>query len=301
MRIKKRAAFVIPAGRSEDDLVDTLSSVLHYSDRARLIVVIDDMSRFGESVDGLQDLSSDIAVLRPPAGLPSNVFGGLWAKTAFAYHWLLERYEPGLVVRLDTDALLIGEGLEASAERAFASDPRLGLLGAYRLGPDGGERDFSQAALQIRATAGVRGLLHPRCRTAVRKYRQLARANGYTDGEHVLAAASILSADAIGAMDRRGWFTKPELAPALMGDDHIISMLTVAAGYQIGDFSGPDDPMALKWIGLPAHPADLLGRGKLVTHSVRSWADLSQADIREIFAAARQPLQAGRQLASPPS
>jgi len=297
MRIKKRVAFVVPAGRLDDDLVDTLSSILHYSDRSRLIVVIDDISRSGASFPSLQYLSSDIVVLQSPAGPPANGLGGLWAKTAFAYHWLLERYEPGLVARMDTDALLIGDGLEAHAERTFARDSRLGLLGAYRLGPDGGQRDFSWAAQQVRATAGVRGLLHPRRRSAVRHYRQLARTHGYTDGEHALGGAYILSAEAISAIDRKGWFTRPELAHVMMGEDHITSMLTVAAGYRIGDFSGPDDPMALKWVGLPCHPLDLLARGKLVTHSVRSWADLSQAELREIFATARQSGETGRQLA----
>jgi len=295
MRINKRVAFVVPAGRSDDDLVDTVTSILHYSDPARLVVVIDDMSRSGASFPNVQELSPDIVVLQPPTGLPSNGFGGLWAKTAFAYHWLLERYQPRLVVRFDSDALLIGAGLETCAERAFASDSRLGVLGAYRLGPDGGERDFAWAANQVRVTAGIRGLLHPRRRTAVRRYRELARAHGYTDGDHALGGAYILSAEAIGTIDRKGWFTRPGLSDVMMGEDHITSMLAVAAGYRIGDFSGPDDPMALKWIGLPAHPADLLSRGKLVTHSVRSWADLSQAEIRAIFAAARQPRQAESQ------
>jgi hypothetical protein len=301
MRSNKRVAFVVPAGRPDDDLVDTLRSILHYSDRSRLIVVIDDISRSGGSFPNLRDLSSDIVVLQPPADLPANGFGGLWAKTAFAYHWLLERYEPRLMIRLDTDALLIGEGLEAHAERAFAGDSRLGLLGAYRLGPDGGERDFSWAAQQVRRTAGARGLLHPRRRAAVRHYRKLARVHGYIDGGHALGGAYIFSAEAISAIDRNGWFSRPELASVMMGEDHVTSMLTVAAGYQIGDFSGPDDPMAVKWVGLPAHPADLLARGKLVTHSVRSCGDLGQAEIRAIFAAARVPLQAEGQLAGPHS
>src|SRR5262249_47995790 len=128
-----------------------------------------------------------------------------------------------------------------------------------------------------------------------------ASTHGYTDGEHALGGAYIMSAEAIGTIDRNGWFTRPELGTTSMGEDHITSMLTVAAGYRIGDFSGPDDPMAGKWGGLPAHPADLLARGKLVTHSVRSWGDLSQADIRDIFAAARLPRQSDSQLADPHS
>jgi hypothetical protein len=66
-----------------------------------------------------------------------------------------------------------------------------------------------------------------------------------------------------------------------------MALLTMAAGYQIGDFGGLTGPMALKWRGLPAHPADLLAAGKLVTHSVRSWQDLGERQIRGIFAQAR--------------
>jgi hypothetical protein len=66
-----------------------------------------------------------------------------------------------------------------------------------------------------------------------------------------------------------------------------MALLTRAAGYRIGDFGGPIDPLALKWQGLPAHPADLLNAGKLVTHSVRSWQDLTERQIRDIFAKER--------------
>lgn len=70
-------------------------------------------------------------------------------------------------------------------------------------------------------------------------------------------------------------------------DDHIMPLLTVAGGYRIADFGGPADPLALRWRGLPAHPLDLLAAGKLATHSVRSWADLDEQQIRAIFAEAR--------------
>jgi hypothetical protein len=66
-----------------------------------------------------------------------------------------------------------------------------------------------------------------------------------------------------------------------------MSLMTVASGYKIADFGGPEHPLAVKWNGLPAHPAELLAKGKLVTHSVRSWGDLTEREIRSIFAQAR--------------
>ena len=66
-----------------------------------------------------------------------------------------------------------------------------------------------------------------------------------------------------------------------------MALLTIAAGFRIGDFGGPADPLALRWHGLPAHPAELLAGVKLITHSVRSWGDLTEGQIRSIFAEAR--------------
>ena len=85
----------------------------------------------------------------------------------------------------------------------------------------------------------------------------------------------------------RGWFDQPYFATSLLGEDHIMSLLAVAAGYRIADFGGPDDPLALKWRGLPAHPEELLANKKLVTHSVRSWENMTEDEIRGIFRAAR--------------
>ena len=41
----------------------------------------------------------------------------------------------------------------------------------------------------------------------------------------------------------------------------LTTLLTIAAGFRIGDFGGPADPLALRWRGLPAHPAELLAGG----------------------------------------
>jgi hypothetical protein len=115
-----------------------------------------------------------------------------------------------------------------------------------------------------------------------------AREHGYVPGEHALGAAVLFRGDTIREMHRRGMLDYPELAHVRIGDDHILGLLTVAAGYRIGDFSGPDDPLAVRWRGLPAAPEDLLGAGKLITHSVRSWADMAEAEIRDYFAAHRR-------------
>jgi len=276
----------VPAGPG-DDTLDTLASVVRYTDPSRVIVVVDDGSGLAGQGGRIRDLSGDIAVIPALTGMPDGRFGGLWLKLAAAYRWLLERYQPGIVLRLDTDALLIGPGLEAAAEQAFERDPAVGLLGSYRIGPDGEKRDSAWPARQIRAEAGLRGLAHPQRRRAIRGHLRLAHAHGYRDGDHVLGGAYIHSSAALGRIHENGWFSEPWMMTSSIGDDHYFSLLTVAAGYQIADFGGPSDPMALRWRGLPAHPADLLAAGKLVTHSVRFWRDLDEGQVRGIFARAR--------------
>jgi hypothetical protein len=284
MRPRVRIAVIIPAG-PRDDVLDTLASVVHYTDPSRAILVVDDEA-LSKNQTRTCDLAPEIAVIDAPRRAPGTQ-GGLWVKLAAGYRWILERYEPQMVLRLDADALLLGRGLEAAVERVLMSSPKVGLLGSYRIGPDGGVRDFSPAAHQLHADSGFRGLRHPKCRSSLRHYLRLAQMHGYVDGESALGGAYIHSYEAASCIYRNGWFSQPCLAKSKLGEDHIMALLTVAAGFQIADFGGPAGPMALKWRGLPAHPREILAAGKLVTHSVRSWQDLTEREIRGIFAQAR--------------
>ncbi len=278
-------AIVIPAGPGED-ILDTLASVIHYTESPRVVLVVNDSPTLSKHMRTIEDLSPDIVVIPAPPKAPGGD-GGLWVKLSAGYRWILERYEPRIILRLDTDALLIGHGLGQCAEAAFAQSEAIGILGACRIGPDGGARDPSWAARELRTEAGLRGLLHPRCRSALRYFLELAHRNGYIAGESALGGAYIHSYQAASSLYQRGWLDQPWLASSRLGEDHIMSLLTVAAGYQLGEFGGPADPMALRWRGLPDHPAELLQRNKLITHSVRFWGSLSERQIRDIFAEAR--------------
>jgi hypothetical protein len=284
-RRKVGIAVVIPAG-PRDDVADTVASVLHYTMSSRMIVVIDDTVAGNGNIGHIGDLRPDTVVIPAPVGAP-GAHGGLWVKLAAGYRWILERYEPRIIVRLDADALFIGHGLEAKAEHEFSSDPMVGLLGSYRIGPDGGVRDSSWAASRLHAETGLRGLVRPKRRSSLRRCLSIARSNGYIDGESALGGAYIHSYEAARRIYEGGWFNQPQLASSKLGEDHLMALMTMAAGYRIADFGGPADPLALKWKGLPAHPADLLSAGKLVIHSVRFWKDLSERQIRDTFAQER--------------
>jgi hypothetical protein len=285
VRQRVSIAVIIPAGPG-DDVLDTLASVAHYTEPSRIIIVVDDSSSTAGITSRSRHPGQDTVVIPAPPKAPGNR-GGLWVKLAAGYRWVLEKYEPRMILRLDADALLIGHGLEAQADQAFSSNTTVGLLGSYRIGPDGVRRDSSWAARQLRSESGLRGMLRPRRRSSLRQCLTLARRHGYIDGESALGGAYIHSFEAAERIYAHGWLSQPWLASSKLGEDHIMALLTVAAGYRIADFGGPMDPLALKWQGLPAHPTDLLAAGKLVTHSVRYWQDLDEQQIRGIFAETR--------------
>jgi hypothetical protein len=280
-----RIAIIIPAG-PRDDVLDTLASVEQYADRSRVILVVDDSSALGSNGAFNRTRSADIAVIPAPRRA-AGTYGGLWVKLAAGYSWILDTFEPRTILRLDADALMLRSGIEAAAERVFQEDATIGLLGSYRVGPDGGARDFSPAARALCAETGLSGLSHPRRWSSLRRYVHLARKSGYVDGEHALGGAYLHSYEAAFKLYTNGWFKQPWLATSKLGEDNIMALLTRAAGYRIADFGGPADPLALKWKGLPAHPADLLAGEKLVTHSVRSWGELTEQQIRNIFSESR--------------
>ena len=129
-----RIAVIIPAG-PRDDILDTLASVVQYTDPSRVVLVIDDSGASHARSAQIRELSGDIVVIPAPATVP-GVLGGLWVKVAAGYAWVLERFRPGIILRMDADALMLGTGIEAAAEKALASEP--GVRDARLLPPGSG-------------------------------------------------------------------------------------------------------------------------------------------------------------------
>jgi hypothetical protein len=275
----------MPVGPN-DEALDSVRSVLHYIRPPRTVVLVDDTQGHVD-LAAAAALSDDVHVLPAPANA-TGARGGLWVKLAAGYRRALELCAFDVLLRIDADALVIGPGVEAAARERFRADPQLGMLGSYRIGPDGGVRDFAPAAAILRHESGLRGRLRDRrLRALLRELRAAAEANGYRAGEHPLGGAYLHSGAAVRALAANGWLDLPPLARSGLSEDHLFALLTVGAGFRIADFGGPEDPLAVRWRGLPAHPSQLLAAGKLVTHSVRSFGDLDEGTIRRLFAAAR--------------
>lgn len=277
-------AVVLPVGPRVDP-VDAIESVLCYLEPPRHVFIVDDVIGGNPRLDAFR-AHGEVTVLERLPGL-QNVLGTLWWETAAAYRLIAERYEAQLVLRLDTDALILGRGIERLALERFAREPDVGLLGSYRVDALGERRDFGPAARILRNEIGPLGLRDPRLRRRLRALVGSARANGYVLGEHCLGAGMLHSGVAVRAIYERGIFHLSDLARSRLADDHLMGLVTVAAGYRMGDFGGPDDPIAIKWKGLPYGVEELQRRAKLLTHSVRGRGAEDEASIREYFRAKR--------------
>jgi hypothetical protein len=288
VREQKQIGIVLPVGPNDGAAaLDTLDSVICYAGASRIVVVVDDTGGNDDFAKHAEAISDEIAVIPAPPRATGG-YGGLWVKIAAGYRWMLERYAPQVILKLDADALLIGAGLADRAVERFAADPKAGLIGPYRIAADGSTRDWSWAARMLRVESGPLGLRYWRLRASQRRLLRLARPNGYVYGEHALGGGYIHSLKLADNIHARGWWDIPALAPSRLGEDMIMGLLAVAAGYRIADFGGPEDPVAARWRGLPAHPDELLAKGKLLTHSVRFWNDLQEPQIRRIFREARE-------------
>ena len=279
-----RIVVVMPVGPGED-IDDTLESLRAFLDPSRAIVLVDDTGT--DELAATTARLPDVAVV-PAPGRAQGAHGGLWVKIAAGYAWACGRYRFDVLLRMDTDAVMLRPGIEDAALGRFHESPGVGLLGSYLTGPDGRARDFTWAAKALGREAGLLGWRHPRLRARLRALMREAAQSGYVPGEHALGGAFIHSGAAVRALSSRGLLDLPEMAASRLGEDMIFALLTLGAGFRIGDFGGPGDPLALRWIGLPDHPAALLAGSALITHSVRSYGDLDEHAIRAQFAEARR-------------
>jgi len=283
---RMNSGVVLICSAPRDDVVDTVDSVQAFLPDWR-VVVID---------DGIPDLRGDglpdaVTVL-PPLNYPRNKFGGLWMKYCYGLNFILVNDPPLFILQLDADALVVSSGLGTEIERVFA-DPQVGLAGVHRIDPSGGRRDFSPIARAIAAeTEGLRSWIRPLARGPLRRLLVDARRHGYETGEHALGGATVIRTKMLEDWARRGWLELKGLQTSHVPDDAILSLATRASGYTIAELGGRDGPFAVTWKGLPASPPELTASGALVVHSVRSWKDWTETEIRSFFRDRRRNVSA---------
>ena len=304
-----RAGVVVPVGpgrRELNRLADLLDSVRACVHGLDALVLVDDAAA-----------PRGLAALVPP-GLPEPVvlrparlrraghaFDAMTVGTLTFAAWLAREHPVDYLVKLDTDALVIGD-FRPSLQAAIAASAEVGLWGAHRFNRTGSPpRDFTVWHEPLRRMLAPVAV-HPRrwrrlpgLRLAVRGRALRARRflgaavadaerHGYELGEHCLGGAYALTWRSARAMHERGFLDDPlVLSGSRLGEDVVLGLLTRAAGLRLESLVGEGDAFAVAHQGLLASPDELVAGGHAVVHSVKDSSYGSEAALRARFRSLR--------------
>jgi hypothetical protein len=286
----RRFTVVVPVGPDEaelerlGDLLDSLR--IHGQAEAAKVVLIDDCPQ----PRALERYWPGTTIVR--TGLwNGEVPDPLSAMTAGTIE-ALKHADGAFALKLDTDALIIAPFAETLAD-VFASDPSLGVVGAYDRSPDGGRRDWSMWAGPIRRSTwpvrlrrthrGSRRIVRLGAaeRASARRTVTAARRNPrYELGAHCLGGAYAVSSRLLShapEWDARAWKN------ANLGEDVVLGLLCAAAGLSMRGMVDDGEPFGVRWEGLPAAPRQLVDRGFSIVHSLKSGEHGTEAELRVWF------------------
>jgi hypothetical protein len=278
---------VIPVGPGciPEFVLDTIDSIRSYTTANRAVIIIDDSGK--GTGNALQEVNPTLEVLVTPRRY--GLFGGLYISLARAFSYILERYTFAALLRLDSDALIIGSHPENDAIAAFKANTRLGLLGQYPCDYYGVPWDTSWQGTELRKQSHnpLSLLRHPKRGFTLRRLAARAQNHGYEFGDFVFGGAYFFSQTCLQRLREHGLLPNVRLWSTYVQEDHLFGLLVKSAGFDLGDLATGDLPFACAWRELPAAPDELLQRRKKIVHSTRRWGTLDEVKIRTIFRSAR--------------
>jgi hypothetical protein len=273
-----------PAAVERDRVLDLLDGLRAWEPVAHDVLLVDD--------DAERRWPAGVHVVPNPRrgrGIPT--LGATTCATLTALAWAHERRRGAWVLRLDTDAAVIGP-VAARVEAALR--PGDGILGSCHRTCTGAVRDVSGIAREVeRHLRPVWVWRRPPRRPwwvrpadpLVRGVLQAALRAGYEPGEHCMAAGCAITAPLIAALNARGWLSDPRRwLHARLGDDMVLGAMCRATGLALRDLH---EVFGLQHVGLPGEPRELLEAGYGVVHSVKNDARHPEAELRAAFAGAR--------------
>jgi hypothetical protein len=272
------------------------------------LVLVDDGE---ESLREILDVNSFgfrlVHVLRNPyrnAGGGPVTYDRLMAGIIVALHQIIEMDDADFVLKLDTDALIIG-GFDVRIKAFLEQHPHVGMIGSFQHDPDGKLRGSeSWWANQISKTCGILPTelirLHIRNRMPFRPLAVFRRwhrrrqwihdafRRGWRLGDHVLGGAYALSPRVITVLrNRKEWIVDPMLFEGTrIPEDIGLSILVSALGFQLGEYNRPGEVFGI-WYQRPTRSIEaLILDGYAIAHSIKSSNDEEEAQLRASAATA---------------
>jgi hypothetical protein len=278
---------VIPVGPGTKEVfvADTIESITFNTSVSFKIILLDDsQTQIGVVI---QKQFPFIDVL--PTEKNYGSWCGLYISLSLAYRHALEHYQFHALLKLDTDALIIGKNPESEAIALFHSDPTIGMAGQYPTNYNGTPWDLGWPRKRIlNGTRSWKSLRRPLANWILNRFYNKALRNGYSTGESVFGGAYFMSRLFLERMLHCGLLPNYKMKTLNLGEDHLFSLLVKALGFKLGDLSSGNRPFACAWKGLPDSPEQLLHNNKKIIHSTRFWDNMNEDDIRAYFRRQRE-------------
>jgi hypothetical protein len=274
---------VLPVGPNNNG-TDAIKSIQTYATNSKVIIVVDDSNK-PTTKKSILKVEKNVVIIKaaPFIGLQGN----LWIKLAQGYKFAIENYNFDVLLRMDTDALLIGYYPEKDAINYFKKNPDSGIIGSYRIDCNNQKRSRMLAAALLIKETSVTGIINPELRKALKILLRLARPNGYLYGESCMGGAVFQNYKFTHDMYKKGWLVNNVFKDSKLEEDHIFGLMAFALGYKLSDFVTGSYPMGLRHRGLPDSPENLVKRQKKIIHSTKFWQDEEESSIISFFAKKR--------------
>ena len=300
-----RIAVLMPVGPGAAEAErwpDTAASLAAWEPNVRWLVLIDDgMDNPAVDDHHLHPGLEVVVVPHPLRGRKAGFTDRVTVAVLTGMAWIARNTDADLVLRLDTDCLVIAPFAEKLA--GVFADESIGLLGSYDVDCNGEPRDFGSWVPTVQRKARVRQSRRIAVvgRSArIRRYIREARTAGYVWGEHALGCALALPRRVVDAIHGDGVLDDPTLfVRSGIGDDPLLALLVRRAGYRLAGHVGEGETFGVTWHGLPDSPDGLAARGYSIIHSVKNDPDLTEAEIRRHFRALRQEPRFSSRAAAP--
>lgn len=290
-------------GKSEVDRVcDLLDGLRSYEPENIAhcdIIVVNDGSDHLDELRRASGSARSLIVMDNPADSKTRLWDRMAIGLLTGLHRVLEQDRHAFVVKLDTDALVINPFVERI--RAFLRDyPGVGLAGSYRTFPAGEENQGQRTLRHLVANAErripTRGWLwrwhrgrslsafyHLVCRYSQRqRVLSRARANGYQPADHVQGGAYLITGDLLDTLRGADWFPDGfEFEWSLFGEDLLMSVCAVAAGFELAEFNRPGEVFGVWWEEPSLSAPALAEAGFGVVHAIKDRPGFDEAAFRE--------------------
>ncbi len=284
----ERFAVVVPVGPGGDLALDTLDSIECYCPEPHVVVLVDDCTRDGTYESLCANRRPNWHILRNERPMR---YWRLVHTLCSAFKFILSQTECTLAMKMDVDALMIGPGILTDAIEYANLNPSVGLFGVYAHDYnrprrfDMHERQITKEMSWARKLLG----LSPSWANLLVK----AEMRGYRRGDNVFGGACFYSRKCLTGMSEIGALDVQFRWNSKLLDDIYFPMAVVAAGFDLGHFGAPEDPLCLEYRGLPYPASELLASGYKVIHSVDKGKNTDRAanggkTAREAFRGVRE-------------